>query len=97
MMKQLDRFYEEKKCISAICAAPSIFGHRGYLKGREAISYPDFESHLEGAKIVKEPVVVSDFITTSRGLGTALDFGFAIIARYCGEEKAKEIAEAIVY
>ncbi|MCI5959677.1 MAG: DJ-1/PfpI family protein [Lachnospiraceae bacterium] len=97
LMQQLDRFYEEKKCISAICAAPSIFGHRGYLKGREAISYPGFESHLEGAKIVKEPVVVSDFITTSRGLGTALDFGFAIVARYCGEEKAKEIAEAIVY
>ena len=31
LMEQLDRFYEAGKPVAAICAAPSIFGHRGYL------------------------------------------------------------------
>lgn len=97
LMVQVEEFYKSGKCISAICAAPSIFGHKGFLKGRDAISYPAFESHLEGANLVRESVVVSDHVTTSRGLGTAIDFGLAIVERYCGKEKADEIATAIVY
>ena len=46
---------------------------------------------------MKEPVAVSEHVTTSRGLGTALDFGLAIVERYCGKEKADEIATAVVY
>ena len=33
LMEQLDRFYSAGKWVAAICAAPQIFGHRGYLKG----------------------------------------------------------------
>ena len=40
LMEQLDRFYADGKWVAAICAAPSIFGHRGYLEGREAVCYP---------------------------------------------------------
>lgn len=97
LMKQIDQFYESGKCISAICAAPSIFGHRGFLKGRDAVSYPAFESHLDGANVSTNSVAVSDHVTTSRGLGTAIDFALAIVERYCGKEKADEIATAIVY
>lgn len=97
LMEQVDAFYKAGKCVSAICAAPSIFGHKGFLNGRDAVSYPSFESHLEGARVLKEPVAVSDHVTTSRGLGTALDFGLAIVERYCGKEKADEIATAVVY
>lgn len=97
LMEQLDAFYEKNKCISAICAAPSIFGHRGFLKGRNATSYPGFESHLEGAEVSQNSVEISGHVTTSRGLGTAIDFGLAIVERYKGKEEAERIAEAIVY
>lgn len=97
LMEQVDAFYEAGKCISAICAAPSILGHKGYLKGRNATSYPSFESHLDGALVFHNSVEVSDYITTSRGLGTAIDFGLAIVERYQGREEADKIAEAIVY
>lgn len=97
LMEQTDRFYQEGKGIAAICAAPSIFGHRGYLKGRKACSYPSFESHLEGAVVSGNSVEVSDHVITSRGMGCAMDFGLAIVARLCGEEKAGELAKGIIY
>ena len=97
LMKELDAFCEAGKCISAICAAPSIFGHRGYLKGREACCYPGFEEQLAGARVTKDQVTVSDYVTTSRGMGTAIPFGLAIVERFCGAKKSQELAEGIIY
>lgn len=97
LMEQTDRFYKEDKDIAAICAAPSIFGHRGYLKGRNACSYPSFEGHLEGAAVSRNSVEVSDHVITSRGMGCAIDFGLAIVARFCGEAKAQELSKGIIY
>ena len=97
LMEQIDAFYRDGKYIAAICAAPSILGHRGILKGRRACCYPGFESHLEGAEVTAGPVEISDHVITSRGMGTAIDFGLAIAGVLCGEEKKKEMAETIVY
>lgn len=97
LMKQVDDFYARGKYIAAICAAPSIFGHRGFLKGRRACSFPSFESHLEGAEVTAGPVEISDNVITSRGMGTAIEFGLAILRVFCGEEKAAEMAKTIVY
>lgn len=97
LMAWVDEFYEKGKYIGAICAAPSIFGHKGILKGKRACSYPSFESHLEGAEVTSGPVEVSGNVITSRGMGTAIDFGLAILRIFSGEEKADELAKGIVY
>ncbi|MBE5883627.1 MAG: DJ-1/PfpI family protein [Lachnospiraceae bacterium] len=97
LMTQLDAFYEADKYIAAICAAPSIFGHRGYLKGKRACCYPSFEGHLEGAEVTEDAVTVSGHVITSRGMGTAIPFGLALAAVFCGQKKADELATAIVY
>jgi len=97
LMEQVDRFYKDGKYVAAICAAPSILGHRGILKGRNACSYPSFESHLEGAEVTPGPVEVSDHVITSRGMGTSIDFALAIVAEFLGREKADQMAETIVY
>ena len=97
LMKQVDAFYEKGKYIAAICAAPSIFGHRGILNGRKACSYPTFESHLEGADVSREPVTVSDNVITSRGMGTALPFALKLLALFAGEEAAQQMKETIVF
>ena len=97
LMGQVSAFYENGKYIAAICAAPSIFGHKGFLKGRNACSYPSFESHLEGAAVTAGPVEISGHVITSRGMGTAIDFGLAIAGVLASPEKADEIAKAIVY
>lgn len=93
----LTAFYNKGGKIAAICAAPSVFANLGFLKGRKATSYPSFMDKLQGADPVEEKVVVDGNVTTSRGMGTAIDFGLSLIAQLCGTEKAGEIAESIVY
>lgn len=97
LMEQVDRFHTQGRYLSAICAAPSIYGHRGYLKGRNACSFPNFEDHLEGAAVSHNRVEVSDHFITSRGMGTAIEFGLAIVARMKGQQVADELKKTIVY
>ena len=97
LMKQVEDFYAKEKYVAAICAAPSIFGHRGMLKGRNACANPGFESHLEGANVKQEPAVVDGHVITSRGMGTAIPFGLAILEQLKGKEAAEEMKKKLVY
>ena len=91
--------FNNKGKIAAICAAPSVFSGLGFLKGRKATSYPSFMEVIakDGAQTSEDSVVVDGNITTSRGLGTAVDFALSLIAQLENDEKAKEIAESVVY
>lgn len=97
LMEQVDDFYAKDKYIAAICAAPSIFGHRGMLQGKAACANPNFESHLEGAEVKKEPAVVAGHIITSRGMGTAIPFGLAILEQLKGADAVNEMRGKIVF
>lgn len=44
LMAQVDAFVAQGRPVAAICAAPSILGHRGFLKGRKACSYPSLKA-----------------------------------------------------
>ena len=81
--------------VCAICAAPSIPGRMGLLDGRKATCFPGFEDDLHGAQATGEKVVVDGSFITAKGAGCALEFGFAIVAEVCGEEKAEAIAAAM--
>ena len=95
----LTEFYDDGRKIAAICAAPSVFSGLGFLKGRRATAYPSFMDVIErdGARTSTDSVVVDGNVTTSCGLGTAVDFALSIITQLEGEEKAQEIAESVVY
>ena len=93
----LEQFYQNEKYIAAICAAPSVLGKYGMLKGRKATSYPGFEDALIGAEYVSESVVADGFVITSRGLGTAIDFSLKLIEKLIDVEKADAIKESIIY
>lgn len=87
----------EGKLLAAICAAPSVFGKAGLLEGKEAIAYPGFEGHLQGATVSSAPVVKSGNIITAKAAGYTFDFALAIIEELRGKAKADEVASAIVY
>lgn len=97
LMKQVDAFIFEEKAVCAICAAPSILGHRGHLKGKKAISYPSFEYHLDGAIITREPAVRDGNIITGRGMGCSIEFALAIVEYLKGQQASRELAEKIVF
>lgn len=95
--EQLKKAFADGKLIAAICAAPTVFGKLGLLEGKKAICYPGMEKQLTGALVTYEPAVRDGNIITSRGMGTAIDFGLAIVAYYEGKEAAAGLAEKIVY
>ena len=42
-------------------------------------------------------VEIAEHVTTSRGVGTAIPFALAIVERFCGKDKAEELAKSVVY
>jgi len=97
LMEKVDEFVKEGKAVCAICAAPSILGHRGHLKEKKAIAYPGFEEQLTGAEIVCEPAVRDGNIITGRGMGASIDFALKIVAYLTDEKTAEELADKIVF
>lgn len=91
----IDFAADNGRLICAICAAPSILGHKGLLKGGTAVCFPGFESELEGATVADSFVVDDGNIITAKGMGSAVKFGVAIGARFVGEAKMKKIEESL--
>ena len=81
--------------IGAICAAPSIIGKLGLLKGKKATCFPGFEQFLEGAMFTGDLVNIDDNIVTAKGAGAAVEFGLALGALLCGEGKAEKTAKSL--
>ena len=83
---------------AAICAAPSILAELGVLEGRHATANPAFVKAIAagGATVHENPVVVDEFIITSRGAGTALELGLEIVRYLLGDEAVDEVARGVV-
>lgn len=90
-------FAEQGKLVAAICAAPGVLGQAGILEGKKAACYPGFEDKLAGAEVTFAEVAEDGNVITSRGMGTAIPFGLRLTAYFTTEQKAKELAEAIIY
>lgn len=97
LTKLLTETAAQGKRVAAICAAPSVLGGLGLLKGKRAVCYPGFEDKLTGAQVGTEEVVTDGNITTSRGLGTAILFALELISLLFGQEKAEEIGASVIY
>ena len=84
--------------VAAICAAPSILAELGVLEGRHATANPAFVKAIAagGAIVHENPVVVDEFIITSRGAGTALELGLEIVRYLLGDEAVDEVARGVV-
>lgn len=93
----INRFNDNKKYLAAICAAPTVYGEMGLLKGKKATCYPGCEDGLIGADWATDKVVRDGNFITSRGAGTAIDLGLYLVSVFNGDEAAKDLAEKIVY
>lgn len=93
----LRNFASGSKMLAAICAAPKVLGSKGLLQGKNAVCYPGHEEQLLGANIINSAVVKDGNITTSKGMGTSIDFSLSLISTLKGPEEALRIAKAIQY
>lgn len=81
------------KALAAICAAPKVLAHHGLLDSRQATS------HLSVRKDLPNPsdssTITDGHITTSQGLGTAVEFSLELVKQLKGEELARQIQDSI--
>ncbi len=89
------KFVAAAKPVAAICAGPLVLEDAGLLAGKRFTAHASVVNELPGA-LTGERVVEDGLIMTSRGAGTALEFGLAMVDRLFGEEKEEEIARSIM-
>ncbi|MCX6966300.1 MAG: DJ-1/PfpI family protein [Verrucomicrobia bacterium] len=83
------------KPVAAICAAPTVLADAGLLTNKRFTAHFSVFDELPNA-LAAERVVEDGLLITSRGAGTALDFGLALVQRLFGEKARKEVAESIM-
>lgn len=86
------------KYVAAICAAPTILGKLGLLKGKRAVCYPGMEDGLIGAQpCAGESVVVEGNIVTGEAAGSSIVFGLKLVELLRGAEAAEKVRTGIHY
>ena len=85
LIRALESHMDAGKLTAAICAAPSILGHLGYLKGKQYTCFPEFDGDY-GGTYHWEPVVRDGNLITGRGMGAALEFGRELIKALAPEK-----------
>ena len=93
--KFLDKAFETDRLICAICAAPSILGHKNMLIGRRAVCFPGFESELNGAVVTDSYVETDGNLITAKGMGSAVDFGLAVVEAIMGSATAVNLKASL--
>lgn len=89
---------DKGKYVTAICAAPTLLGGYGLLKGKRAVCYPGMEAGLTGAQVqVGTPVVADGRIVTGEAAGSAIPFALKLVETLKGPQAAREVAQAIHY
>lgn len=80
--------------LAAICAAPTVLNDCGLLAGKRYTAHFSVANELP-AILAAERVVTDGKITTSRGAGTAVEFGLHLVALLTSADKAAEVSKAI--
>lgn len=88
------RHHEAGRWVTAICAAPTVLHDAGLLKGRRYTAHFSVAGELPEI-LQNERVVVDGRLITSRGAGTALDFGLKLVEVLFSPEKSVDIALSI--
>lgn len=80
--------------LAAICAAPAVLHDAELLAGRRYTAHFSVANELPHI-LRAEKVVIDGRILTSRGAGTSLEFGLALIEQLFSTEQASAVANAI--
>lgn len=96
VLSALRKAAAEDKLVCAICAAPSVPGRLGLLRGRRAVCFPGFEGTLDGAIHTSARVEHDGNFITAVGMGAATEFGLAIVSAVCGREAAEKLRASVL-
>ena len=91
----IDFAAENDRWICAICAAPSILGHKGLLDGKNATCYPGCEVSSNKVNYTGDFAVRDGKIITGKGAGCTINFGLLIAASLAGDEAAERVRKSM--
>ncbi len=98
VQRAIDFCVENNRLVAAICAAPSILGHKNLLYGLDATCYPGVEGECYGANIRKQrPVCCAKNYITGMSAGCATQFAAKIIEYFKGEAVAQNVLSDVVW
>ena len=82
--------------VAAICAAPVVLKAVGALDGKRCTAHFSRAAELENCDETA-PAVSDGNVITSRGAGTAVEFGLEIVKKLFSEKVAKDVAYSICF
>jgi 4-methyl-5(b-hydroxyethyl)-thiazole monophosphate biosynthesis len=88
------RHHGADKWVAAICAAPTVLHDAGLLAGKRYTAHFSVANELN-AILPDQRVVEDGRLVTSRGAGTALDFGLRLVEKLFSPQKAEEIGRSV--
>ena len=88
------RQHASARWLAAICAAPTVLNDAGLLEGKRYTAHFSVAGELTRI-LTNERVVADGHILTSRGAGTAVDFGLLLVEKLFSAERAHEIKASI--
>lgn len=89
-------FFDTDKLVCGICAAPTVFGALGYLKGRNYTCFTAMNKEFGGI-YHKKGVVVDGNLITARSVAYSLDFAYAIVEKMLGKDTLDWVQDKIYY
>lgn len=94
--KVAKQFYDEKKWMLAICAAPTVYGMMGIMDGVKYTSYPSTENDMGKAIRVDAKAVRDGKFITGRSVGAVYEFVFLIVETMNGAAALEKFKKNIV-
>lgn len=95
VQKYIDYVVKENLWLAAICAAPSILGHKGLLDGKRVTCFPGFEQQLGDAVHTGNRVEVDGRLITGKGPGASVPFALTLVEKLCGREKSDALEASL--
>ncbi len=96
IIKLVREFYNAKKLVAAICAAPTVLSAAGVTGDKKITCHPGVREKLTGENLSEERVVVDRNIITSRGPGTAVEFAFKLVELLFGPETVEKVNRGVL-
>lgn len=97
LLEAYQNHFEQGKLCAAICAAPSILGHLGVLKGKNFTCFPGFEEDGFGGSYLGERVVLDGNVLTGLAMGASVDFGLKLVEILQGSDRLQLVKQGIQY
>lgn len=87
VQKAIDYCIQNDIYIGAICAAPTILGHKRLLAGKKATCFEGCQNELYDAEFCNVPAIADGKIITGRSAGCALEFALKLIETLISKNK----------